>query len=272
MVASDATGLGVFREAWLMIKPLYPAGFKTSREIEVLGVFGRATYVLAHLEDWMRPKPRETDPGLHGTARAYIESQPKSVIGNIVPWNFPFDLSVGPMIEMLAAGNRVIVKPSEYTPSCAALLAEMVAAAFDADLVHVATGGLALSRRSSALPWDHLLYTGSLDVGRLVMAQDARNLTPVTLELGGKCPALLAPGAMTPRNVASVVGPKLVKGGQMCVSVDYCLVQRAGLANFVDCATDFVAQAAPDYAGGPDCTGIIVERRGGCGAGGASGR
>ncbi len=228
--------------------------------IEVLGVLGRAAYVLAHLEDWMRPQPRETDAGLHGTARAYIESQPKGVIGNIVPWNFPFDLSVGPMIEMLAAGNRVIVKPSEYTPACAALLAEMVAGAFDPGLVHVATGGLALSRAFSALPWDHLLYTGSPDVGRLVMAQAARNLTPVTLELGGKCPALLTPGAVTPRNVASVIGTKLVKGGQMCVSVDYCLVPRAELADFVDRATEFVARTAPDYASGADCTGIISQR------------
>ena len=120
--------------------------------IEVLGVIGRATYVLEHLEEWMRPMPRDTDPGLHGTARAYVQSQPKGVIGNIVPWNFPFDLSVGPMTEMLAAGNRVIVKPSEYTPACAALLAEMVAGAFDPGLVHVVTGGLELSRAFSACP------------------------------------------------------------------------------------------------------------------------
>ena len=129
--------------------------------VEVLGVIGRANYVLEHLEAWMRPMSRDTEPALHGTARAYVQSQPKGVIGNIVPWNFPFDLSVGPMIEMLAAGNRVIVKPSEYTPACAALLAEMVAEAFDADLVHVVTGGLELSRAFSAMPWDHLLYTGS---------------------------------------------------------------------------------------------------------------
>ncbi len=228
--------------------------------IEVLGVIGRANYVLERLEDWMRPMPRDTEPALHGTARAYIQSQPKGVIGNIVPWNFPFDLSVGPMIEMLAAGNRVIVKPSEYTPACAALLAEMVAGAFDADLVHVATGGLELSRAFSAVAWDHLLYTGSPDVGRLVMAEAARNLTPVTLELGGKCPAVLTPGAVTPTNVGSVIGTKMVKGGQMCVSVDYCMVPRAEMQSFVYQASEFMAQAAPDYARGPDCTGIISVR------------
>ncbi len=228
--------------------------------IEVLGVVGRARYVLEHLEEWMRPVPRETDAALLGTSRAYIQSQPKGVIGNMVPWNFPFDLSVGPMIEMLAAGNRVIVKPSEYTPACASLLHEMVAGAFDPALVHVATGGVELARAFSATPWDHLLYTGSPNVGRQVMAAAARNLTPVTLELGGKCPALLTPGAVTAANVESVIGTKMIKNGQMCVSVDYCLVPRSDLQLFVDHATSFMERAAPDYSRGAECTGIISPR------------
>ncbi len=228
--------------------------------IEVLGVLARAGYVLENLEAWMAPSPRHTDPAVTGTGRAYVQLQPKGVIGNIVPWNFPFDLSVGPMIDMLAAGNRVIVKPSEYTPACAALLAEMVAAAFDPSLVHVALGELELARAFSAVPWDHLLYTGSPEVGRQVMAAAAANLTPVTLELGGKCPALLTPGSVTAANVESVIGTKLIKNGQMCVSVDYCMVPRADLQTFVDCAVTFMRNAAPDYAEGPDCTGIISQR------------
>ena len=228
--------------------------------IEVLGPLGRAQYVSEHLEAWMAPQPRDTDPGLLGTARAYVQNQPKGVIGNMVPWNFPFDLSVGPMVEMLAAGNRVIVKPSEYTPACAALLAEMVAAAFDPTLVTVAEGGLDLARAFSALPWDHLLYTGNPEVGRLVMAAAAQNLTPVTLELGGKCPAVLTPGSVTRRNVASVLGTKMIKGGQMCVSVDYAMVARPELQSFVEHARAFMAEAAPDYARGSECTGIISDR------------
>ena len=110
------------------------------------------------------------------------------------------------------------------------------------------------------MPWDHLLYTGSPDVGRLVMAEAARNLTPVTLELGGKCPAVLTPGSVTYANVGSVIGTKLIKGGQMCVSVDYCMVPRTDLQSFMDKASEFMAQAAPDYARGSDCTGIISER------------
>ncbi len=228
--------------------------------IEVLGPIGRAQYVLEHLEKWMRPSPRDMDAALFGTARAYVQYQPKGVVGNIVPWNFPFDLSVGPMVEMLAAGNRVIVKPSEFTPACAELLREMVAATFDPMLVTVAVGGLELARAFSATPWDHLLYTGSPNVGRQVMAAAAANLTPVTLELGGKCPAILTPGSVTPANVEAVIGTKIIKNGQMCVSVDYALVPRAEMETFVDHARAFMERAAPNYSKGEECTGMISTR------------
>ena len=228
--------------------------------IEVLGVIGRARYVLEHLEEWMRPSERETDPALLGTAKAFIQSQPKGVVGNIVPWNFPFDLSVGPMIEMLAAGNRVMVKPSEYTPACATLLREMVVEAFEPTLVHVAVGGLDLARAFADLPWDHLLYTGSPQVGRQIMQAAARNLTPVTLELGGKCPAVLTPGSVDAESVKSVIGTKIVKNGQMCISVDYCLVPRGDVDTFADLAVAFMQGAAPDYSRSAECTGIISLR------------
>lgn len=228
--------------------------------IEVLGVVARAQYVLAHLKDWMHPEDREMDAGMYGNAHAYVQLQPKGVVGNIVPWNFPFDLAVGPMVEILAAGNRVIVKPSEYTPACAALLNEMITATFDPTLVYVAVGGLQLAQAFSTLPWDHLLYTGSPDVGRQVMMAAAQNLTPVTLELGGKCPALITPGSVTEGNVESVIGTKIIKNGQMCVSVDYALVPRSDLALFVDHATAFMKRAAPDYARGQEVTGIISNR------------
>jgi len=182
------------------------------------------------------------------------------VIGNIIPWNFPFDIGVGPVIEMLAAGNRVILKPSDYTPACGALLAEIVAAAFDPAIVHVAVGGVDLARAFAALPWDHLLYTGSPGVGREVMTAAAANLTPVTLELGGKCPAILTPGSVTAANVGSIVGTKTIKNGQMCVSVDYCLVPRADLETFVDLARAHMASTAPDYSRSSNCTGIVSLR------------
>lgn len=228
--------------------------------IEVLGVVGRAQYVLEHLEEWMAPSVRPTDTAMFGNAQAYVRYQPKGVVGNIVPWNFPFDLSVGPMVEMLAAGNRVLIKPSEYTPACANLLHDMVAATFHPSLVHVAVGGLGLARAFSELPFDHLLYTGSPNVAREVMAAAARNLTPVTLELGGKCPAVMTPGSVTAANVESVIGTKVIKNGQMCVSVDYALVPRADLETFAHFARSYMDRAAPSYSQGDDCTGIISLR------------
>ena len=228
--------------------------------IEVLGVVGRAQYVLSRLEEWMAPSARDVDAAVMGSAHAYVQLQPKGVIGNIVPWNFPFDLSVGPLTEMLAAGNRVIIKPSEFTPTCAALLAEMIAATYPRDLVHVVVGDRELAAAFSATPWDHLLYTGSPAVGRLVMAAAARNLTPVTLELGGKCPAIMTPGSVTAANVEVVIGTKVIKNGQMCVSVDYTLVPRADVDTFVDHARSFMARAAPGYSRGDDCTGIVSPR------------
>ena len=236
----------------------HPVG--ASDLIEVLGVLGRARYVLDHLEQWMRPLPRETDPAMLGTGRAFIQSQPKGVIGNIVPWNFPFDIALGPMIEMLAAGNRVIVKPSDYTPSSAALLREMVSETFDPNLVYVAVGGLPLARRFTALPWDHLLYTGSPEVGRQVMAAAAPNLTPVTLELGGKCPVVMTTGSVTPSNVSVVIGTKTVKNGQMCITPDHCLIPRDEVQQFVDLAKAHMTANLPNYSRSDDCTGIISFR------------
>jgi hypothetical protein len=142
--------------------------------VEVLSVAGRAAYAVEQLGSWMAEEQRFTDPAFYGTATAGIRYQPKGVVGNIVPWNFPFDLSVGPLVEMLAAGNRVIIKPSDYTPACGELLRQMISETFPEDLVAVSVGGLALAKEFPTLRWDHLLYTGT----------------------------------------------KLIKNGQMCISVD----------------------------------------------------
>ncbi len=225
--------------------------------VEVLGVAGRAMYAAEQLEAWCAPDERFADPAFYGSAKAAIRMQPKGVVGNIVPWNFPFDLSVGPLVEMLAAGNRVVIKPSDYTPACAELLDEMLRATFDRDLVAASVGGLELARTFPTLRWDHLLYTGSPEIGRVVAKAAAENLVPVTLELGGKCPALLAPDSVDAETVKTVMGTKMIKNGQMCISVDYVLVPRDQVDRFVELAQEFVGS---DYASGPDCTGIISER------------
>jgi coniferyl-aldehyde dehydrogenase len=228
--------------------------------IECLGIAGRAQYALAQLPEWTADEERFTDPALYGDGRAFVRYQPKGVVGNIAPWNFPFDIGVGPVVEMLAAGNRVIIKPSDFTPACGELLAQMVRDTFDPLHVTVATGGLELAKTFPTLQWDHLLYTGSPNIGREVMKAAAANLTPVTLELGGKCPAILLDDAVDMRSVANVLGTKMIKNGQMCISVDYVLVPRQRMGEFVDLARQYVRENVATYSRSGDCTGIITER------------
>ncbi len=227
---------------------------------EVQPVVLRAQFALAHLEEWMQPEPREVDAAYQGAMRAFLKSQPKGVVGNISPWNFPFEIGIGPMVDILAAGNRFMLKPSDMAPASADLMQQMVAEYFAEDLAYVAVGGLDLARAFSELPLDHLLYTGSSNVGKQIMAAAAKNLTPVTLELGGKCPAVFLPSSVIADVVNMVIGVKSIKNGQMCVSVDHCFVPRAELDNFARIASDFMAAAMPGYARSAACTGIVSDR------------
>jgi coniferyl-aldehyde dehydrogenase len=228
--------------------------------IEVLGPVGRAVYAAEQVGDWMAAEPRHADPALYGSGRAFVQPQPKGVVGNIVPWNFPFDLSVGPLIEMLAAGNRVMIKPSEYTPACGELLREMVRSTFDRDRVDVVVGGLELAQAFTRVRWDHLLYTGSPAIGREIAKAAAEQLVPVTLELGGKCPAILTEDSIDAESVKQILGTKAVKNGQMCISVDYCLVPRGQLEEFAGLAAEYARESMPGYCASDSCTGIISSR------------
>jgi coniferyl-aldehyde dehydrogenase len=176
------------------------------------------------------------------------------------PWNFPFDLSLGPLVDILAAGNRAILKPSEHTPACSELLREMVASTFDRDLVAVVTGGLELATVFPTLRWDHLLYTGNTEVGRLVAKAAAENLTPVTLELGGKSPVFVLEDSLHEAAVGEILGAKMIKNGQMCIAPDYALVPRQRVEEFVELAQRQYRERTPDYANSDDCTGIISAR------------
>jgi acyl-CoA reductase-like NAD-dependent aldehyde dehydrogenase len=228
--------------------------------IETLGPAGRAGYAAEQLEQWVEPESRPLNPQMWGSAAAYVQPQPKGVIGNIVPWNFPFDLSVGPLVEMLAAGNRVVIKPSEYTPACGELLRRMIHDTFERDRVDVVLGGLELAQAFSQVRWDHLLYTGSTAVGRQIARAAAENLVPVTLELGGKCPALLTEDAVDAESVGQILATKAIKNGQMCISVDYCLVPRGQLEDFLALSEQHAQEQMAGYCGSEDCTGIISRR------------
>ncbi|KAF2667150.1 aldehyde dehydrogenase [Microthyrium microscopicum] len=232
----------------------------TTDLVEVLGVAGRAAYVISKIDEWMKYDRRDMDAQMYGDGIGEVRYQPKGVIGNIVPWNFPVDLSLGPLCEMLAAGNRVIIKPSEFTPNIGALLAKMISDAYPADLVTVINGGLDLSKRFSQLKFNHILYTGNPAVGKLVMGEAAKNLTPVTLELGGKCPVIMTKGSVNAENVENILGTKMLKNGQMCITPDYVLVPEGDVEAFTGAAEKLFMEKLPNYAQNADNTGIISER------------
>jgi coniferyl-aldehyde dehydrogenase len=228
--------------------------------VEVLGVAGRGAHAMEQLETWTAEDERPGDPNFLGSARAFIRPEPKGVVGNISPWNFPFDLTLGPLVEMFAAGNRVILKPSELAPNCSALLKRMISATFPEDVCAVVTGGLELAKVYASLRWDHLLYTGSPAVGREIAKAAAENLVPVTLELGGKCPVIMAPDAIKAQPVASMLGGKLIRNGQMCVTADYAFVPRSQIQEFVAQARAFFDSHDEPYTTTQGCTGIISPR------------
>jgi coniferyl-aldehyde dehydrogenase len=233
----------------------------TAYMFDVLNVAGRAEYVANNVARWALPQPRELEPHLYGKSRAYIEYQPKGVIGNLSAWNFPVDLSIGPLTEMLAAGNRVIIKPSEQVPATGEVMAEMVAETFDRDRVSVVTGEIALAQNFSTLPWDHLLYTGNTRIGREVMLNAASNLVPVTLELGGKCPTVFTEEALTPANVRTMLGSKLTKGGQLCICVDHVFVPAALVDQFVAMVRETVEALMGDFTTSDLGVAVINQRQ-----------
>ena len=212
-----------------------------------------------NLTRWTQPRRREVPLTLQ-PGEAWLQPQPLGVVGIISPWNFPVNLALIPLVAALAAGNRVVIKPSEYTPATADLLRRMLGAAFPEDQVSVVLGDAAVGRTFAALPFDHLLFTGSTSVGREVMQAAAVNLTPVTLELGGKSPALIGPGADLKAAAAAIAYGKLTNAGQICIAPDYVLVPRGQLRPFVE---EFSGAARRLYPGGiasDEYTSIINDR------------
>ena len=213
-----------------------------------------------HLRSWMRPQRRPVNLTFK-PARGELRYVPLGVVGVIVPWNYPFQLAIVPLVNALAAGNRVMIKPSEETPTVSALLARLIGETFTADEVLVVQGDHTLSAAFAELPFDHLLFTGSTQVGKLVMAAAAPNLTPVTLELGGKCPAVIAPDYPIEHAADRIAFGKCFNGGQTCVAPDYVLVPRASRDAFVKAYLASVARRYPTVADNPDYTATINARQ-----------
>jgi len=222
---------------------------------EVFVAVSAVQHARAHLKEWMAARPRLLDWPLW-PARAVVLPQPLGVIGIVSPWNYPLYLTIAPLAGALAAGNRVLIKPSEHTPATSALLARIIRENFDADHVTVVTGDAAVGTAVTKLPFDHLLFTGSTAVGREVMRAASENLTPVTLELGGKSPAIVTASANVERAAADIVYGKFINAGQTCIAPDYVLVESVHLEAFVAAAAAAIDRYWPDH----DFTSIINDR------------
>jgi coniferyl-aldehyde dehydrogenase len=214
---------------------------------------------LRHGARWMKPKRRSVGKWLR-PARAKVVPQPLGVAGIVVPWNYPLLLGAGPLVCALAAGNRAMIKMSELTPRTSALFEELIGKTFSRDHVAVVNGDAAVGATFTALPFDHLLFTGSTRIGHEVMRAAAANLTPVTLELGGKSPAIIGAHARFDYAVDSLLLGKTLNAGQTCIAPDYVLLPRDMELAFIDRARARFAQLYPDFLNNRDYTSIISPR------------
>ncbi|SFP16584.1 aldehyde dehydrogenase (NAD+)/coniferyl-aldehyde dehydrogenase [Variovorax sp. PDC80] len=226
---------------------------------EVFPTLEGIDHALRHGKRWMRVRRRST--GLwFKPASSRLMPQPLGVVGIVVPWNYPLYLAAGPLTAALAAGNRAMLKQSEYTPRFAELFARLVGAAFTADEITVVNGDAEVAREFARLPFDHLLFTGSTEVGRHVMRAASEHLTPVTLELGGKSPAIVGRGAAFDKAVERILVGKTLNAGQTCIAPDYVLVPREQQARFVEAARRVFAALYPDLGRNADYTSIVSPR------------
>ena len=217
------------------------------------------SHTLKALPKWMKPQKVSTPLYLQ-PSHAYLQRQPLGVVGVVSPWNYPVQLSLGPVITALAAGNRVMLKPSELTPQTSALLAELIGKAFAADELCVVQGEGELAAEFSGLPFDHLFFTGSTAVGRIVAKAAAANLTPTTLELGGKSPCVIDASCDLETAAIKIAHGKLLNAGQTCIAPDYVLLPKGMEAAFGDAFAKAVTTLFPTIAGNPDYAAIISPR------------
>ncbi|MDX1569462.1 MAG: coniferyl aldehyde dehydrogenase [Xanthomonadales bacterium] len=233
-----------------------------SKFVDVVSSVNAMKHAKAHLKKWMRRERRKVRFPLNLLgARAWLEFQPLGVIGIISPWNFPVNLTFSPLASALAAGNRCMIKPSEYTPKTAEVMRQLVDEYFSAEEVWVVTGGREVGQAFSQLAFDHLLFTGSTEVGRHIMRAAADNLTPVTLELGGKSPAILGRDVDLQRAARRIVIGKMMNAGQVCLAPDYVLVPEGRRDAFVAAMRTSAEALYPTAHGNEDYTMIVDQRQ-----------
>jgi coniferyl-aldehyde dehydrogenase len=229
---------------------------------DVAASIGPLQHAKANLKKWMKTERRKTSPALLGLfgAKAEVRYQPKGVVGVISPWNFPVNLTFTPLAGILAAGNRAMIKPSEYTPATSELMARMFGGAFSEEEIVVVTGGPAVGQAFAGLAFDHLIFTGATGIARHVMKAAAENLTPLTLELGGKSPVILGRSADVATAAARIMNGKTLNAGQICLAPDYVLAPKEKLETFVGEAQGAVARMFPTLKDNPDYTAIVAQR------------
>lgn len=224
---------------------------------DVFAVIGSLKLAKASVAEWMQP---EVHQGIFPDAEARVEHVPLGVVGVMSPWNFPFNLTFAPLAGIVSAGNRCLIKPSEFTPVSSALMAKMVTSAFDPSEIAVVTGGADVGQAFAGLPFDHLLFTGGGAVAKHIMRAAADNLVPVTLELGGKCPVIVSADAPIADAAARILTIKSLNAGQICLAPDYALLPEGRVDAFVEEASKAIAAMYPTLAANPDYTSIISAR------------
>lgn len=210
-----------------------------------------------HLHEWVKDELRRSGSDKD---TAYIRYQPLGVVGVISPWNFPTNLTFTPLSGILAAGNRAVIKQSEFTPATSTLMMDILSKEFDRSEVAVMTGGPVVGEVFSRMPWDHLMFTGTAEIAKHVMRGAAENLVPVTLELGGKSPVILAENANIEHAAATLMAAKTMNVGQICVAPDYVFLPEGKVEPFVEAAVDSVNKMFPTMKENDDYSSIINQR------------
>ena len=227
----------------------------TSLELDILSGLATIETARANLESWMAPTPLPA--GLEGGVPAVIQTRPKGVVGVIGPWNFPVLLVFVPAAEALAAGNRVMIKFSDMAPRAGEVFARAVASRMSPDEVTVVNGGVQTAAAFADLQFDHIFFTGSPKVGRIIGAAAGKNLVPVTLELGGKNPAIVAPDADVADAAARIAAGRLINNGQVCLCPDYAFVPESGKDAFVAAYREAVLSHFPTFVQNPDVVSMV---------------
>jgi coniferyl-aldehyde dehydrogenase len=227
---------------------------------DILPCVTNINYTLKNLKKWMEPERRHSGL-LLAPSSVQVYYQPLGVVGIIVPWNFPIMLSIGPLITAIAAGNHAMLKMSEFTPATNKVLITLLGEVFTREEVVIVEGEAEIAAQFSALPFDHLLFTGSTTVGRHIMRSAADNLTPITLELGGKSPVVIAPDIDIETAVQRLIYGKCLNAGQICVAPDYILCPEEKVEAFISAYKSRFKKMYPDFANNSDYSHVINQRQ-----------